>query len=321
MLKKNIKKYNYFKWILLCCGLFFVQHLVAQQASATVKKKEYLIGDWIPIDVTVSAHKDAKIYFPKFDTKDSSQNGNIEVVNISNIDTVKEGINYRYHQLVNFICFDTGKMLFEPFPVLVASGNDIDTIYTDAVLVHVAGVAIDTTKDIKPIKAPLKVPYTFKELAPFIFGALALLLLIGLVWWYLKYRKKKKAPVDLKYILPPDVWALQELDKVEKQQLWQHGDVKTYYSKLSDILRSYIELRFHVSAMEQTSDEIMKSLHRGIIKQKLKQPINDFLVMSDFVKFAKAQPDMTDNKQAMQTVKDFVEQTKPSKEKEETDKD
>lgn len=284
----------------------------AQQVSANTKKKSYTIGDWVPIDLTVTAEINDKVFFPNFKKVDSSANGNIEIVNASEIDTVKEGINYRYHQLVNFICFDTGKILFQPFPIIVSNRAKLDTLYTDAVLVHVAGVAIDTTKDIKPIKGPIKVPYTFKELLPYLLIGLAILILLAFLIWFFKFRKKKTEPIDLKYILPPDVWATQALDKVEQKQLWQHGETKLYYSELSDILRSYIELRFNVAAMEQTTDEIMQSLHRGMLKQKLKQPINEFLGLSDFVKFAKAQPDINDNTNAIKTIRIFIDQTKPT---------
>jgi hypothetical protein len=303
---------NYFYKIIFLLLVCSISDSYAQQATAAAKKKEYLIGDWVPVDITVSVDINSKVYFPNFSATDSSTNGTIEVADVSSIDTVKDGTNYRYHQLVNFICFDTGQMLFEPFPIMVSSGGNLDTIYTDAVLVHVAGVEIDTTKDIKPIKDPMKVPYTFREIAPYLLGGLGVLALVAFLIWYFKFRKKKAAPLDLKYVLPPHIWAIQELDKVEKQKLWQNGEVKSYYSQLSDILRTYIELRFKVPAMEHTSDEIMQSLHKGILKQKLKQPIHNFLLLSDFVKFAKAQPDLNDNTDAIKTIKTFIEETKPA---------
>lgn len=307
------------KTIFLIVIFFSISHQSsAQQASASTKKKEYLIGDWIPINITVAANKNDKIYFPDFNKKDSTNPSNIEIVDFSTIDTVKDGTNYRYHQLVTFICFDTGKILFEPFPIIAISKEKTDTIYTDAIAIHVAGVAIDTTKDIKIIKPPLKVPYTLSELMPYIIILVGLLVLILMVFLIYKKIKKAKQPKDLRYLLPPHIWALQELEKIKKQKIWQNGEVKQYYSQLSDVLRNYIELRFHLPAMEQTTEEIMHSLHKGIIKQKLKQPIQEFLSLSDFVKFAKAQPDLNDNENAIVTIEEFVKQTQPLENKEDT---
>lgn len=315
-----IKIKNYSTKIFSLMLLFFVcNNISAQQASAFAKKKNYLIGDWVPIDITVSAEKDTRIFFPDFNKKDSTKSSNIEIVNTSSIDTIKEGTNYRYHQLVNFICFDTGKILFEPIPILVIQKDKTDTIYTDAVLVHVAGVAIDTTKDIKAIKPPLKVPYTFKEIAPYLLLLFAIIIIAIAAFLFYRKIQRDKMPKDLKYILPPHIWALQELDKIKQQKLWQNGNVKLYYSQLSDVLRSYIELRFKLPAMEQTTEEIMTSLHKGVVKQKLKEPLHQFLSMSDFVKFAKAQPDLNDNENAIHIIQDFINQTKPL-EKEPTEK-
>jgi hypothetical protein len=69
-------------------------------------------------------------------------------------------------------------------------------------------------------------------------------------------QKEKEVPVDEKFLLPPHVWALKELDKLNQKKLWQSGEVKSYYSELTDIARTYIELRYKIPAMEKTTDEL-----------------------------------------------------------------
>ena len=54
----------------------------------------------------------------------------------------------------------------------------------------------------------------------------------------------------------------------------------------------------------------MSAMHKGIIKQALKKELNDILVLSDFVKFAKAQPDFIENENAMKIIHDFIDKTK-----------
>jgi hypothetical protein len=180
-------------------------------------------------------------------------------------------------------------------------------------------VKIDTTKDIKPIKEPLKIPYTFKELLPFIIGGLLLIALAALIFWYLRYRKNRdNRTKDEKFLLPPHVWALKELEKLHQQKLWQTGEVKQYYSRLTDIARTYIELRYRIPAMEQTTEELMKSMHKGIVKQSLKNELNEVLVLSDFVKFAKAQPDFTENEHSLKVIRDFIDKTKQIEEETKT---
>lgn len=279
----------------------------AQTATASTKEKEYVIGDWIPVDLFISATSNNKVAFPNL--KDSISE-TIEVANYTPIDTVKKAGQYEYHQLVNLIVFDTGKILLPQFQFIVNNNGKLDTIVSEAILVHVAGVKIDTTKDIKDIKEPLKIPLTFQEILPYLIGAFILAILAGVITWFFMERKKKQKPVDEKYLLPPHVWALKELDKLQQEKLWETGEVKNYYSRLTDIARTYIELRYKIPAMEKTTDELMSSMHKGMMKQSLKKELNEVLVLSDFVKFAKAQPDFMENENAFKIIKDFIDKTK-----------
>ncbi len=290
----------------------------AQTATASTKQKEYTVGDWIPIDLFVSSATNNKVVFPNLN---DSISPSIEIANYTSIDTIKKSGQYEYHQLINLIVFDTGQIMLPQFQFLVNNSGQQDTIISEAILIHVAGMKIDTTKDIKPIKEPLKIPYTFQEILPYLLGAIILLLLGVLIFWYLSNHRKKQTPIDEKYLLPPHVWAIKELDKLMEEKLWQRGEVKSYYSKLTDIARTYIELRYKIPTMEKTTDELMDSLHRGIIKQVFKKDLNDLLVTSDFVKFAKAQPDFIENEEAVKVVKDFIDKTKQIEEEPTTTKE
>lgn len=290
--------------LIFSCSVIQIQ---AQTATAVVKEKEYLIGDWIPVDLYVEAKSNARVVFPNL--KDSISEI-IEVANYTPVDTVrKSGVN-QYHQLVNLIVFDTGRILLPQFQFLIDNSGKIDSMTTSAEMIHVAGVEIDTTKEIIPIKEPLKIPLTFKEVLPFLIGALVLAILGALLAWYFIEKRKKLKPVDEKYLLPPHVWAVQQLQKLNQKKLWQSGNIKEYYSELTDIARTYIELRYKIPAMEQTTDELMDAMHKGVLKQSLKKDLNDVLTLSDLVKFAKAQPDMLDNENALKIIADFIDKTK-----------
>lgn len=298
--------YFIFSFFTVYC-ILHTNYSFSQSATATTKEKEYVIGDWVPVDLFVSSASNSKVAFPNL--KDSISE-TIEVANFTNIDTVKKSGQSEYHQLVNLIVFDTGQIQLPQFQFLVNNNGKLDTITSETIVVHVAGVKIDTTKDIKPIKEPLKIPYTFKEILPYLIGALIFALLVALIIWYIIKRKKKEAPIDEKYLLPPHVWALKELDKLQNDKLWQIGEVKNYYSRLTDIARTYIELRYKIPAMEKTTEELIESMHKGIMKQSLKKELNEVLTLSDFVKFAKAQPDFIENENSLKIVKDFIDKTK-----------
>lgn len=299
--------YSFIVSFIIAYYLLHAAPCYAQTATASTKQKEYLIGDWVPVDLFVSATSNNKVAFPNL--RDSISE-TVEVANFTPVDTVKKAGQFEYHQLVNLIVFDTGQIQLPQFQFLVNNNGKVDTIVSEAILVHVAGVKIDTTKDIKDIKEPLKIPLTFEEVLPYLIGAFILAIIIGLVAWFIIERKKKQQPVDEKYLLPPHVWAFKELDKLQQEKLWQSGEVKNYYSRLTDIARTYIELRYKIPAMEKTTEELMASFHKGMLKKSVKKELNEVLSLSDFVKFAKAQPDFLENENSLKVIKEFIDKTK-----------
>ncbi len=302
------------RWFFAACLLCINVYSFSQTATATTKQKKYTIGDWIPVDLFVAANTNSKVFFPRVDTAISDV---LDIANFTPIDTIKKSGQNEYHQLVNLIAFDTGQIMLPRFQFLVNNSGKIDTVTSEAILVHVGGIQIDTSGDIQPIKDPLTIPYKAREILPYVIGVILLLLLILGAMWYFT-RNKKKQPLEEKYLLPPHIWALKEIEKLQKEQLWQSGEVKLYYSRLTDIARTYIELRYKIPAMERTTEELMQSMHKGIIKQSLKKDLYEILSLSDFVKFAKAQPDSLENENALKIVIDFIHKTKITEEKKDT---
>jgi hypothetical protein len=83
---------------------------------------------------------------------------------------------------------------------------------------------------------------------------------------------------------------------LEKKELWQHGEVKAYYSELTDIVRNYIEEAIDIPAMESTTSELIEGLKTASQKKKMKlskETIDSLFVVlkqADLVKFAKSKP-------------------------------
>ena len=183
---------------------------------------------------------------------------------------------------------------------------------------------VDTTQAIKPIIGPLKIPIGFREMLPWILAALAVILIVIAGIWYVRKRKKKEPVFRIKpkAVLPPHERALHELEKLRVKKLWQNGQVKEYHSELTEILRRYIEDRFAVPALEQTSAEIAASLtnHAGCPAGSLAELIS-LLVLADMVKFAKAKPLATENDASFTHAVEFVRATTGNLEVKEVEND
>jgi hypothetical protein len=94
--------------------------------------------------------------------------------------------------------------------------------------------------------------------------------------------------------------------------LWQSGEVQEHYTLLTAILREYLERRFGIHAMEQTSDEILAQLQLKQLSEILLQDTHDLLQVADLIKFAKADPGVDMHAAAIERVRSFVQQTIPA---------
>ncbi len=110
-------------------------------------------------------------------------------------------------------------------------------------------------------------------------------------------------------------WHSGSLTALKNRELWQNGELKGYYSELSEILRDYLDNRFGLNTMEQTTGEIMKALGKGgIVQSDQKSKLSDILTVSDMVKFAKGTPDAEVHESVYRNAWDFVSSTREEKE-------
>ena len=141
---------------------------------------------------------------------------------------------------------------------------------------------------------------------------LALICIGGGIYLYIKYFKRTPQQEEDKVVkIPPHEKALDELNKLKEDKLWQAGQSKLYFTRLTDILREYLDSRFAINAMEMTSTEILKSLRANKETKLVEKNMKQILEVADFVKFAKMSPLPEDNESAMRNAINFVELTIP----------
>ena len=287
----------------------------AQYSQATVQldTNEITIGEQIQLQLEVITPKGSEVKWPELESVFPEP---LELISSSDIDTFfdpKAGDIQVMTQNLVITAFDTGYVAVPPIPF----PNDGDEARTGAFLVTVYDVELAEEAELNDIKGPMEVPFSWwdwvKENWHWLLGSIVLF--GGLVWLlvYLTTRKTDEVhvvfsnPVD-----PPHEIALRQLDALKEAKLWQDGKVKEYHTQLSDIFRTYLEKRFNIPALEQTSDEIMTSLRTVPIHKTLKDQLEHILVLSDLVKFAKEQPLPTENEIAMDNIYRFVRDTVPA---------
>ena len=177
-------------------------------------------------------------------------------------------------------------------------------------------VATDTTQaQIDPIKDIIEEPLDIWSdiLIPFGGRLLILLALLGLIYFLIKkseQRKKMELAPKPVVIRPAHDIALEKLDVLENAELWQNGNVKEYQSQLTLIIREYLENRYEINALENTTVEIKKDLKKLALDDTLQSELQNILQVADLVKFAKAKPGASVHEEFMEKAKNFVLKTK-----------
>jgi hypothetical protein len=272
-----------------------------------------LIGDHVGLTLKYTGPAKSQVLWPFMP---DTILGTITVIGRGKIDTsyTADKKSVTYSQQLNITCYDSGFYTIPSIPFKHRVLPDTTGIVssTTMMLLAVHTVRVDTTQAIKPIIGPMKVPITFREMLPWILAAVAVVLLIIGVIWYLRKRRKKEPVFNLKpkVVLLPHELALREIEKLRIKKLWQSGKIKEYHSELTEILRKYIEDRFQVPALEQTSSEIISGLknHGGCQHQALDK-LGGLLILADMVKFAKAQPLASENEKSLSDGIEFVHET------------
>jgi hypothetical protein len=248
-----------------------------------------LIGDTLRLSLVAESTKEWKIIFPEI----PNQLNGIDVRSKSLIDTVKTDSSNKLIQIIGLQPFDTGNFTIPQllFQAINLSSSQQEQVLSDSIVLTVNTFRSDTAKTIIDIKAPLEEPLTFWDYLPYIIAGL--LVIAGAYFAYRLWKKRKKEPkesikLDIEKI--HYVWAMEELGKLQKEQLWQKGKFKLHFTKLSDILRTYIEKKFETPALEMTTFEIIDSLRMISMPSEFLNQLKEILNLSDLVKFAKHIP-------------------------------
>ncbi|MDE6190606.1 MAG: cell wall anchor protein [Muribaculum sp.] len=239
----------------------------------------------------------------------------VEVIRALKPDTTDLGSNREEIKRELIIqSFDSGLYTIPPF--VYVAGND--TFTSNALALKVMPVAVDSMATIHDYAGVAKPNTRIWDYLPdfiveywWIF--LIVLLLAAALFVWLRYIKGKKAIplVPKKKPVPPYEVAMQALNRLKSEKLCENGHEKEYYTRLTEILRIYLDKRFGINAMEMTSTQIMQQLRSNDDTKTSAPVMKQILEMADFVKFAKVRPLPDDNQKAFTNAVTFVENTRP----------
>lgn len=242
--------------------------------------------------------------------QENSQN-QISIINGWQLDSVKVSsrrdsvARYDIRAYITFAPTSAGQYELAPLQMLFGT----DTLVFAGQMMDVREPSIDM-ENFQPadIKPQIRIPYTFREIAPWALCAIAIIGLAAGIFFFIRDRRRKADAILAAE--PAHIRALRKLDKWRGDKYWKPENQKAFYSGVTDTIREYMASRFEVGALEMTSAEIFQSLKgRDDITPELFQEMKDLFERADFVKFAKFTASDEENATVLPCAVRFVTET------------
>ena len=163
------------------------------------------------------------------------------------------------------------------------------------------------TPDIHDIKGLVPLPLAWGWWL--LLGAVLLAGMAGF-WWWRRRRTTTATESPNAFGPPPSAY---ELALAALQQLQAENPVvDLFFTRLSGIVRQYLEGRFSLRAPERTTEEFLHEISQnGLLSPQHKDLLGAFLQECDLVKFARHQPGDADRQRAFAAAETFVRETVP----------
>lgn len=287
------------------------------KVSASFDTSRIFIGDQVHYTITVERPSDLSV---SIKTLRDTLCKNVEIVSGPSVDSLLMQDNkLKIIRKYLVTSFDSGFYRVPPVYAEIKDASGIKRYYSDNSPLQVMRVKIappDTTVKIFDIIKPYKAPVTLGEIIPWLIIALiAAALAWGAILLFRRFKKNKSADEPVRSPDPAHLIAFRELEKLKEEQVWQKGELKHYYTRLTEILRQYLENRYGVCSLEMTTSETLEALVKtGFRKDESYTLLKTILNGSDLVKFAKYKPDPAENEEHFSNSWKFVENTKVKEE-------
>lgn len=128
--------------------------------------------------------------------------------------------------------------------------------------------------------------------------------LVLLAWLGKRFRVRREKP------LPPDQWALREIERIETTIMPPNGEAEAYHTRISFVVRRYLAERFGLRVLQQTTAEFLQSICHVPQLSVEKQPfLIDLFERCDRAKFARAEASPEECQHTAKLARDLVRQT------------
>lgn len=283
-----VHKAALFFFFFFCFVFCFSQTPV--KVKANIDRNSILIGERIKLTLEADIPENQPIRFFTIDTID-----HFEFLERGKIDTINTISGTMLRQQLLLTSFDSGIWVIPSYAL-----DRQNEIKTDSFIINVGFTPFDTAQAYHDIKDIIGVEVEKKKENYWLYVAAGAVFILVMVY-LLTRRKKPKATVEK--IVDPFEEAMQQLDALQKQNL----PIKEYYTRLTEIFRTYMTKKKNISSLQKTTDELVTQLRTLHMDPEDYQKLANVLRLCDFVKFAKYQPGTEDARIALSLIKNSIQ--------------
>ncbi|CAG5084899.1 hypothetical protein [Parvicella tangerina] len=302
------------KWLHIVF-LFFAAPTFAQTASLVTDVNKIEIGDQIDLSIRFTFNANInpqEVIYPDIKAG-KSLNDTIDIIAVKDpkIESTTDNQGKPlmiWQQDFSVGIYAGGNIQVGPFVAIYQE----DTIRTNVTTIQVAVPQLEEDKGFVGIKDISTDPYTFWEKVllwikeHWVALLIVLLIIVGTILTAIYMRRKPEEKKPKGPVIPLPIQWMNQLEEIEKQQLWQNGKHKEYYIEVTGVIRKFIEYKYDIQALEQTSHEIIDSLRLSSIDPMMMNRIQNLFALSDLIKFAKSLPTPKENEEAMSIAKSIL---------------
>ncbi len=290
-------------YVTLALSTAFVSQLdtvQAQRVDAYLSEDSVYVGDRFTLTLIALHGFDEMPSFPSTD----SAFGDILPVDLISAGTRFMDADIRLDSAVYEVttfALDTARLA----PLIIGFSGNTVTAVTPARELRVTSMVPQDASGIRDMASPVEFG---RPLWPYVFLGLAVLIAAVLIW-YMIWRRRQPAPLPVTETedldLPsPSAIALERLRALENTPLTKRVQVEAYYVELSDTLRTYVEDRLLIPALESTTTELIRDLvHPNVqhqIPAGIPEQLKQILSLADLVKFADVTPSIPEGRTALE---------------------
>ncbi len=295
--------------ILLALSLTISQLIVAAQSAVSEQIRSSnttpLIGEPFTLTLTISAPADAII-----DPIQLSQQWEIfNILNTSHRITTSAGNMAVYEQAWTALLWNTGEYQTPPMTIeyQLANASEKGSIVVEPTLVMVASILNPEDLNLRPMKAPLYMPYISPLWLVTVIMALGT---GGFAIWHIVRRRHTTRNADLR-IETPLAEALRELHQIDINKITPAKAC----SFITQTLKNYIQRQHRLAAEEMTTEELLNALHEKQTFNAIQErELGNLLHEADLIKFARTNPQPHELNQLLDAARKWLKNTLPGNE-------